>query len=195
MIDKINNTYSITLGSGSPRRQNLLKDLGLVFKVETLPTDESYPECLSAKEVAEHIAGNKAAAFPPPEKNALIITADTIVALDNQILGKPIDTQDARQMLQTLSGNTHEVITGVCIRSATDTHIFSATTKVTFDRLTPEFIAHYIEKYKPYDKAGAYGIQEWFGLIAVTRIEGSFFNVMGLPVQLLYKKLLNIVEL
>jgi septum formation protein len=182
MIEKINNTYSITLGSGSPRRQNLLKDLGLDFKVETLPTDESYPEYLSAKQVAEHIAENKAAAFPLPKKNALIITADTIVAVDNLILGKPTDSHDARQMLQLLSGNTHEVITGVCIRSAAKTHIFSATTKVTFDQLTPEFIADYIEKYKPFDKAGAYGIQEWFGLVAVTHIEGSFFNVMGLPV-------------
>lgn len=195
MIQKINTQYNITLGSGSPRRMQLLKDLGLHFRVMPLTFDESYPSELQVQNIAAYLAEKKADAYTQLKSQELLLTADTIVAYDEKILGKPTDKKHAVQMLNELSGKTHNVITGVCIKTNARKELFSTQTKVTFDLLQPSEINHYVDTYKPYDKAGAYGIQEWFGLIAVKNIEGSYFNVMGLPVQQLYKKLLTFIEL
>lgn len=195
MIDRINNNLQIVLGSASPRRKHLLEEIGLQFISEIHPIEESYPEHLTPYEISEHIAQQKASAFQQPENNKLIITADTVVAFRNSILGKPADAKEAFEMLRLLSNNTHEVITGICLRNATGTHTFHAITKVTFDRIDNETIYQYINKSKPFDKAGAYGIQEWFGMIAVKHIEGSYFNVMGLPVQQLIQKITQIINI
>lgn len=192
MIDFINKNKIIVLASGSPRRQSLLQQLGINFTVEVKKVDESYPGNLTSTEVAEYIAHKKAMAFDNPEKQQILITADTIVATEQEILGKPNDKIEAQNMLKTLSDNTHWVITGVCLRDINQCHLFHSTTKVTFEPLTDELIKNYIEKEKPFDKAGAYGIQEWFGMVAVKHIEGSYFNVMGLPVHKLYQKLIEI---
>ncbi|MCX6303141.1 MAG: Maf-like protein [Bacteroidia bacterium] len=190
MITDNLNKYRIILASRSPRRQQLLKQLGLRFKVVIKDFDESYPENLSGEKIAIYLAGQKARSFRNEiSDNEIVITADTIVWCNNQVLGKPADKEEARQMLRDLSGNTHEVITGVSLLSASKEKTFSVSTKVTFDNLSDEEIDYYIERFSPYDKAGAYGIQEWIGLAACSRIEGSYFNVVGLPVQRLYKEL------
>ncbi len=183
--------YKIKLASNSPRRRELLAGLGLDFEVKLLPgIDESYPERLPGEEIPVYIARKKAEAYRrdigPDE---LIITADTIVYIDGQVLGKPADAEEARRMLRQLSGRTHQVITGVCLTTADRQKAFSAVTDVTFDTLGDEEIDYYIEHYRPYDKAGAYGVQEWIGFVGVSRLEGSYFNVMGLPVQRLYREL------
>lgn len=183
--------YKIKLASNSPRRKELLAGLGLDFEVKLLPgIDESYPERLPGEEIPVYIARKKAEAYRrdigPDE---LIITADTIVYIDGQVLGKPADAEEARRMLRQLSGRTHQVITGVCLTTADRQKAFSAVTDVTFDTLGDEEIDYYIEHYRPYDKAGAYGVQEWIGFVGVSRLEGSYFNVMGLPVQRLYREL------
>lgn len=183
--------YKIKLASNSPRRRELLAGLGLDFEVKLLPgIDESYPERLPGEEIPVYIARKKAEAYRrdigPDE---LIITADTIVYIDGQVLGKPADAEEARRMLRQLSGRTHQVITGVCLTTADRQKAFSAVTDVTFDTLGEEEIDYYIEHYRPYDKAGAYGVQEWIGFVGVSRLEGSYFNVMGLPVQRLYREL------
>lgn len=183
--------YKIKLASNSPRRRELLAGLGLDFEVKLLPgIDESYPERLPGEEIPVYIARKKAEAYRrdigPDE---LIITADTIVYIDGQVLGKPADAAEARKMLRQLSGRTHQVITGVCLTTADRQKAFSAVTDVTFDTLGDEEIDYYIEHYRPYDKAGAYGVQEWIGFVGVSRLEGSYFNVMGLPVQRLYREL------
>ncbi len=193
MIEQINKNKDIILASGSPRRQELLKELGLSFTLLQKKTDESYPANLKPYEVAEYIAKKKAGIFETPQKKQIIITADTIVALHDQILGKPQNKKEAFDMLSALSNTSHQVITGVCLRDEHKSHLFHANTKVTFEELTDELIERYIEKEKPFDKAGAYGIQEWFGMVAVKHIEGSYYNVMGLPVHLLYRKLLEIL--
>lgn len=193
MIEQINKNKDIILASGSPRRQELLKELGLSFTLLQKKTDESYPANLKPYEVAEYIAKKKAGIFETPQKKQIIITADTIVALHDQILGKPQNKKEAFDMLSALSNTSHQVITGVCLRDEHKCHLFHANTKVTFEELTDELIEQYIEKEKPFDKAGAYGIQEWFGMVAVKHIEGSYYNVMGLPVHLLYRKLLEIL--
>lgn len=183
--------YNIILASNSPRRRELFGSLGLKFESQILPgIDESYPEELIGQAIPMHIAAKKAEAYRETMKNNdLIITADTIVHVKGQVLGKPTDAEDARRMLHLLSGCWHEVITGVSIMTKDIQHTFAVTTNVTFDKLSDEDINYYIENYKPYDKAGSYGIQEWIGLIGVSKIEGSYFNVMGLPVQRLYKEL------
>lgn len=180
--------YSIILASGSPRRRELLSSIGLEYTVRTIEgIREEYPAILTAEEVPQFISRKKAQAYRDTmNKNELIITADTVVALDNKILGKPQDKNEAVEMLQFLSGRTHQVITGVTIMTETREETFATTSHVTVAQLQDNEIEYYIEKYKPYDKAGAYGIQEWIGMIGVTRIEGSFFNVMGLPIQRLY---------
>lgn len=183
--------YKIKLASNSPRRRELLAGLGLDFEVKLLPgIDESYPERLPGEEIPVYIARKKAEAYRrdigPDE---LIITADTIVYIDGQVLGKPADAEEARRMLRQLSGRTHQVITGVCLTTADRQKAFAAVTDVTFDTLGDEEIDYYIEHYRPYDKAGAYGVQEWIGFVGVSRLEGSYFNVMGLPVQRLYREL------
>ncbi len=180
--------YSVILASGSPRRRELLSSIGLEYKVRIIEgINEEYPANLNAEEVPQFISREKAQAYRATMgKNELIITADTVVALDNKILGKPHGKDEAVEMLQFLSGRTHQVITGVTLMTETREETFATTSNVTVAKLLDNEIEYYIEKYKPYDKAGAYGIQEWIGMIGVTGIEGSFFNVMGLPVQRLY---------
>jgi septum formation protein len=192
MIDKLNKKNYI-LGSKSPRRKSLLEELGLKFTIETHDTDESYPEDLVPSEVAEYIAIQKAKAFAKPDKNDIIITADTIVSLGKEILGKPHDKEDGFNMLKKLSDETHHVTTGVCIRTHDSFHVFHSQTEVVFDILTDDIIHKYLDVSKPYDKAGAYGIQEWFGMIAVKEIKGSFYNVMGLPIHKLYNELIKLI--
>ena len=179
------------LASGSPRRKELLAGLGLEFEIRLMEgIDESYPEGLGGEDIAQHIAAQKAEAYRATlGEDELIITADTIVFLDGQVLGKPKDEKDACRMLRALSGRTHQVITGVTLLSQQKTVTFASVSHVTFATLTEEEITHYVTHYHPTDKAGAYGIQEWIGFIGVERIEGSYFNVMGLPVQRLYTEL------
>lgn len=186
--------YQITLASNSPRRKELLSGLNLDYKVKILPDiDETYPDTLKGEDIPLYIARKKAEAYKSiMSKNELIITADTIVYTDGEVLGKPKNEADARRMLHALSGRSHQVITGVCITTSGFQHSFASVTEVTFDTLTDEEIDFYISTYNPMDKAGAYGIQEWIGFIGVSKLNGSYFNVMGLPVQRLYRELKNI---
>jgi len=196
MLTELKNKYKIILASQSPRRQQLLKELGLDFEVKPVNVEESYPASLRKKDIAIYLSELKAKSFNFDKlcKNCLVITADTIVLQEGQILPKPKDFDDAVRILQTLSGNMHEVITGVSLRTKNNLSSFHSVTKVYFKNLTPEEIQYYIEHYKPYDKAGAYGIQEWIGYIGIEKIEGSYFNVVGLPVQKLYVELKNFVK-
>jgi septum formation protein len=173
----------------------LLGGLGLPFEVKVLPDiEESYPNDLTVSQIAEFISTEKAAAYRElMADNDLIITADTVVIVGDEVMGKPVDAADARRMLKKLSGVTHQVTTGVCLTTKTNQRHFSVTTDVTFKQLTDEEINHYIEVYKPYDKAGAYGIQEWIGYVGVTCLHGSYFNVMGLPVQRIYNELATFI--
>jgi septum formation protein len=182
---------SIILASQSPRRKELLSLLDLEFRVEVRSVDEVFPNDLKTSEVAEYLAALKASAFAMIEDEQVIITADTVVVLDDRILGKPTNKVEASKMLRSLSNRNHEVITGVCLKSAKKTISFSSTTKVYFKDLAATEIDYYIENYKPYDKAGSYGIQEWIGAIGITKIEGSYFNVVGLPIQELNEQLKN----
>ena len=185
--------YHIILASNSPRRRELLGGLDLDFEVKVLPDiEEDYPDNLETPEIPVYIASEKAAAYKDlMAENDLIITADTVVVLGDEVLGKPVDLDDARRMLRELSGHTHQVITGVCLMTRERQRSFAVTTDVTFKELTDDEIDYYVEKYQPLDKAGAYGIQEWIGYIGVTGLEGSYFNVMGLPVQRIYNELLQ----
>ena len=181
----------IVLASKSPRRRELLAGLELEFTVESKDVEEIYPEGMPAEEIPVYLAQLKAAPYQGElDDNTLVITSDTIVLLNGEVLGKPTDADDAIAMLGKLSGAMHQVITGVCLTSAHKTHSFSTTTNVYFRHLSSEEIAFYVHAYKPFDKAGSYGIQEWIGYAAIERIEGSYFNVMGLPVQRLYQELL-----
>ena len=184
--------YHIILASNSPRRRELLSGLDLEYEVKVLPDiEEGYPEGLSMEEIPRYIAAEKAAAYKDIiADNDLIITADTVVVLGDEVLGKPTDLDDARRMLKELSGKTHQVITGVYLMTKEKERGFSVVTDVTFKELSDEEIDYYVEKYRPLDKAGAYGIQEWIGYIGVTGLNGSYFNVMGLPVQRIYNELL-----
>lgn len=179
----------IVLASGSPRRKELLAGLGVEFEVRLMSgIDESYLPGLTPEETAETIARKKADAYRPTIKDdELLITADTIVCIDGKVLGKPHDEQEAIEMLKTLRGRTHQVVTGVTLSTTERTESFAAVSNVTFSQLTDEEIKYYVETFRPLDKAGAYGIQEWIGYIGVERIEGSYFNVMGLPVARLYQ--------
>lgn len=179
----------IILASNSPRRKELLGGLGVDFEVKVLKgVDESYPESLPVADVAEFIAAEKAAAYTVKD-DELLITADTVVIVGRDILGKPADAADACGMLRELSGKTHQVVTGVCLTTSKEQRRFSVTTDVTFKQLSDAEINYYVDKYKPYDKAGAYGIQEWIGYIGVTALNGSYYNVMGFPVQRVYEEL------
>ena len=195
MLDNLNK-YNVVLASNSPRRKELLKGLGVDFLVKSMKgIDESYPSDLKCEDIPIYIANKKADAYIQNMcDNDLIITADTIVYLSNnlsrgEVLGKPADETEAAEMLRKLSGKSHEVITGVCVLTKKKRSVFSVTSKVSFDVLKEEDIQHYVDHYKPFDKAGAYGIQEWIGFIGVNGLVGSYFNVMGLPVQRLYKEL------
>lgn len=183
--------YQIILASNSPRRKELLSGLGLNYEVRTLPgIDESYPDTLQGEEIPVYISSKKASAYLDTLKdNELLITADTIVWLDGRVLGKPSDEKEACQMLRDLSGKTHQVITGVTLATTTFQKSFASVSQVTFAPLSEEEISYYVNHYHPMDKAGSYGVQEWIGFIGVERIEGSYFNVMGLPVQRLYREL------
>lgn len=182
--------YEIILASQSPRRQQLLSDLGLQFSVRSMNVAEDFPEQLGMNEVPVYLAELKAAAFLPQLKNnQLVITADTIVWLNGHVLNKPVDYEDAYRMLSALSGKKHQVITGVCLLSSEKKVSFFVSTDVWFKELDDKEIRYYLDHYRPYDKAGAYGIQEWIGYIGIHHIEGSFFNVMGLPIQTLYEHL------
>lgn len=189
------NRYQLVLASNSPRRQELLKGLDVDFTVKVLPDlDESYPDGLSGEEIALHIAASKAEAYKSTiAADELVITADTIVWLAGEVLGKPTDVADAKRMLHRLSGKTHQVVTGVCLTTTEWQRSFAVTTEVTFSQLSGAEIEYYVDKYQPMDKAGAYGIQEWIGFVAVEDICGSYFNVMGLPVQRLYKELCTLI--
>ncbi|MDR0745496.1 MAG: Maf-like protein [Mediterranea sp.] len=186
--------YKIVLASGSPRRQELLKGLGIDFTVKLLPDlDESYPAGLSGEEIPSYIACRKAEAYKGLiQPKELIITADTIVWLNGEVLGKPENEEDAKVILRKLSGKTHQVITGVCLTTCEWQKDFTAITDVSFSDLTEEEIGYYVTHYHPMDKAGAYGVQEWIGYVGVKGIQGSYFNVMGLPIQKLYKELMRL---
>ena len=183
--------YSVVLASNSPRRRELLADLGIEFTVRTLKgIDESYPYDLPVLEIAEYISRKKARAYQAEmAEDELIITADTVVILGDEVPGKPADADDARRMLRELSGKTHKVVTGVTIVTANATRSFSAVTDVEFAPLSDEDIDYYVDNYRPLDKAGAYGIQEWIGCMGVRHINGSFYNVMVLPLHRLYTEL------
>lgn len=190
MLDNLKK-YRLILASNSPRRKELLAGLGLEYEVRTLPdVDESYPESLQGGDIPLYISRVKADAYKPMlQSDELMITADTIVWMDGMVLGKPRNRFGAIEMLRQLSGHTHQVFTGVTITTATRQHSFSVGTEVRFANLTDEEIVYYVDTYQPMDKAGAYGVQEWIGYIGVENISGSYFNVMGLPVQRLYTEL------
>lgn len=183
--------YKVVLASNSPRRKELLSGLGIRYEVKTLPdVDESFPEGMDGVEIPAYIARRKADAYRAQmQEDELIITADTIVWLNGEVMGKPEDEADAHRMLRALSGNTHQVITGVCLTSVHGQTCFATVTDVTFSTLSEEEIRHYVTHYRPMDKAGSYGIQEWIGFVGVENISGSYFNVMGLPIQRLYTEL------
>ena len=192
MLDNLKN-YHIILASNSPRRRELLGGLGIDYEVRVLSDiDESYPATLPVADIAEFIAAKKADAYRATmADDELIITADTVVICGNEVMGKPTDEADACRMLRQLSGRVHHVTTGVCLTTSQQQRRFSVTTEVTFKQLSDEEISYYVTRYRPFDKAGAYGIQEWIGYIGCTGLNGSYYNVMGLPVQRIYQELLK----
>lgn len=195
MMDKLNQ-YRIILASGSPRRRELMAMLGINFTVKTKPTDEVYPDGTPTDKVSEFLAKLKAEAFLEEslsDPNLIVIAADTTVVIDDEILGKPKDRADAITMLQKLSGKRHTVYTGVCILKEGQFHSFTAQTDVWFRKMAEEEIVFYVDNYRPFDKAGAYAVQEWIGAAAISRMEGSYYNVVGLPTQMLYVKLAEVV--
>ena len=195
MLNNNLNNYHIILASGSPRRQQFFKDLNIPFEIRLKPVKEEFPDRLNHFEISDYLAQLKALPFKEELKsNDILITSDTIVWNNNQALGKPNTEEEAFQMIQSLSSNTHEVITSVCFTTPTIQKTVNAITKVTFKKLSDSEINHYIHLFKPFDKAGAYGIQEWIGQIGITKIEGSYFNVVGLPTHLVYETLNSLVS-
>ena len=192
LSEKLKN-YKLILASGSPRRQQFFRDLNLDFEIRLKEIDEIYPENLKANEITDFLAKLKADVFDLSE-NEILVTSDTIVWLKNEALGKPKNYEDAFAILRKLSGNTHEVITSVCLKSSEKTKIFNVVTKVVFSDLSDEMIHFYLDNYKPFDKAGAYGIQEWIGLVGIEKIEGSYTNVVGLPTEKFYTELLCFIQ-
>ena len=189
MLSHLNN-YTIVLASQSPRRQELLRGLNIPFEVQEIDVEETYPSQMVGVDIPMFLAEKKADAYSDRmDENTLLITADTIVWHEGTVFGKPVDKEDATRMLKALSGKTHQVITGVCISTLSKRRTFHVISEVRFARLAPEEIEYYLQNFQPYDKAGAYGVQEWIGYIGVEYIEGSYFNVMGLPVQRLYSEL------
>ncbi|MDD2986564.1 Maf-like protein [Flavobacterium sp.] len=189
------NKYRLILASGSPRRQQFFKELGVEFEIRLKEIEEVFPIELKAEEITNYLAVLKANAFENElESNDILITSDTIVWHKNQCLGKPKDYNDAFQMLQSLSNATHEVITSVCFKTTEKTETFFEVTKVTFQTLSDEEIRYYIDNYKPFDKAGSYAIQEWIGAIGISKIEGSYTNVVGMPMQAVYEKLKTFIS-
>jgi len=191
ILDKLKNK-NLILASGSPRRQQFLKDLGLEFSIQLKEVEEIYPSDLKGSEITDFLAKLKAEPFIDELKsNDILITSDTIVWLDQKAIGKPKNREQAKEMLFLLSGKTHEVISSICLSSKNKQKIFSDITQVKFKELSTEEIDYYIDNYKPFDKAGSYGIQEWIGFIGIEKIEGSYFNVMGFPVHKFYKEIMN----
>ncbi|MDR2840928.1 MAG: Maf-like protein [Paludibacter sp.] len=189
MLDNLDK-YDIVLASKSPRRQELLSGLNINFRVENVDCDERYPENLKAEQIPVYIAKLKTEAYKNlMTDNTLLITADTIVWSDGKVFGKPADRQHATEILKALSGKEHQVITGVCVSTVNKQADFFTVTNVKFAELSEDEINYYLDNYKPYDKAGAYGIQEWIGYVGVEGVQGSFYNVMGLPIQRLYQEL------
>jgi septum formation protein len=190
MLKKLSEHYNIILGSASPRRKELLTDLGLIFSIQTTNKEETFSRLLKQEEIAEFLAKQKSEFLSEDlQQNDLLITADTIVSFKNELLNKPKNKEEAFRTLNKLSENTHKVITGVCLKSKNKEIVFSVTTLVTFNPLSEEEIHHYINKYNPYDKAGAYGIQDWIGKVGVNNINGSYTNIVGLPISQLYQHL------
>ncbi|AXG74692.1 septum formation protein Maf [Flavobacterium arcticum] len=186
--------YKIILASGSPRRQQFMKDLDIDFEIRLKEVEEIYPEKLKGTEITDYLAELKANSLKESlTDNEIVITSDTIVWHEDKALGKPTDYEDAFTMLQSLSGKTHKVITSVSLMSNTHIETFNDTTLVTFHPLKDEEIKYYIDNFKPFDKAGAYGIQEWIGLVAIAKVEGSYANVVGMPVDKVYRHLINFV--
>jgi septum formation protein len=183
--------HPLVLASSSPRRQYLMREAGFDFTVEKPDVEESFPEDLPVEQVARYLANKKAEYFRKEIRNQIIVTADTVVILEGEILNKPGDRNEAIAMLTRLSGKTHLVITGVCILSGEKEESFDDTTQVTFRKLTQEEIEFYVDQYKPYDKAGSYGAQDFIGMIAIEKINGSYFNVMGLPIHKVYEHIKN----
>ncbi len=192
MLDKKLEKYNVILASGSPRRQQLLKELRIDYSIRKKEIEENYPNYLHGSEITDYLAELKATAFVAELKeNDLLITADTVVRHQGKILGKPKDKEDAIKMLEQLSGSIHEVITSISLTSVSKQKTIHDTTQVWFKKLSAEEIFYYVENYQPFDKAGAYGIQEWLGFIAIQKIEGSYFNVMGFPVHKFYKEIID----
>ena len=192
MLSTLLQHKNIILASGSPRRQQFFKEMDLKFTIQLKEIEEIYPDHLKAEEITDFLAVLKAEAFENDLKeNDILVTSDTIVWLNGNALGKPKDTEDAFQMLQQLSNQTHEVITSVCLKSLEKTEVFHCVTKVSFNALSDEAILYYITNYNSLDKAGSYGIQDWIGLIGISKIEGSYTNVVGLPTEMLFQKLIN----
>jgi septum formation protein len=197
MLPDVLKNYKVLLASKSPRRQQLLRDAGISFAVvDNLDVDESFPNGLDKFSIPVYLAEKKADAyFETLIKDTILISADTIVWLDDSVINKPVDRDDAISILSRLSGNRHEVITGVSIRTISHIKSFYSHSEVFFGKLSKEEIIYYVDSYEPYDKAGAYGVQEWIGYIGIERINGSFYNVMGLPIHKLYRELEELVEL
>ena len=192
MLNEKFKNHKIILASGSPRRQQFLRELEIDFEIRLKEIEEIYPDHLKAEEITDFLAKLKASAFENElNNNEVLITSDTIVWLENKALGKPIDASHALRMLTEMSGKTHKVITSVCIKSTKKEVVFHDETLVTFTDLSLDEIEFYLKNYKPFDKAGSYGIQEWIGLVAIEKIEGSYANVVGLPTHKLYKELMN----
>ena len=192
MLKEKLNKINIILASGSPRRQQFFKEMDLHYTIRLKEIEEIYPEHLQAEEITNFLAELKANAFENELKeNDVLVTSDTIVWLNGKALGKPKDYGDAFQMLKQLANQTHEVITSVCLKSIDKTEVFHCVTKVTFSNLSDEAIKYYLDNYQPFDKAGSYGIQDWIGLIGISKIEGSYTNVVGLPTEILFQKLMN----
>ena len=181
---------NLVLASQSPRRQELLKGLNIDFQIIKIDADESYPENLIREEITEFISKTKSEAYPNLKENEILITADTLVWLENEVLGKPKNKNEAFEMIRRMSGKTHEVFTSVTLRNTEKSVTFSETTEVSFDEFTDEEIDFYIRNFQPFDKAGAYGIQDWLGYAKISKINGCYYNVMGLPLRKLYNELL-----
>jgi len=194
LLNELLANKKIILASNSPRRKQFLSDLNIPFEVKPSNVDESYPESFKREAITDHIAQTKADFFTDIQEDEIIITCDTIVWNDELALGKPEDFEDAFKMLKGLNNKTHDVISSVCLKNKHKTVVFNAVTHVTFADLTDQEISYYLTNYKPYDKAGAYGIQEWIGLVGIEKIEGSYTNVVGMPMEKLYTHLLEFIK-
>lgn len=194
MLDTIFKDHAIVLGSNSPRRKQFLQELGIPFVVRASDINESYPAELQGGEITDFIAKAKSMAIALESDKEILITSDTTVWNNNQSLGKPVDREEAYEMIKSISGKEHEVISSVCLRNTTKTKVFNCITRVTFAELSDEVIYYYIDNYKPFDKAGAYGIQEWIGLVGIEKIDGSYTNIVGLPTTELVQELIHFIK-